>query len=233
MANISGKELVKMANLAGFSPARKTKGIGHDRWMAAIILAESAGNPKAHNKVPPDNSYGLAQINMIGQLGPARRKEFGIKSNNELFEPMVNLKAAYKVYKGAGYSFSPWSTYPSAASLQLPKTAGVPLSEREFFYEGREDIERILGDLGEGLGDIEDVLNSGELAKKFPKDKLGESLTGLADPFTFLTDWIGGYALRVGAFVGGGVLLVLALLMVMGKSSTVGGAAKTAARAVT
>jgi hypothetical protein len=39
----------------------------------AIALAESGGNPAAHNPVPPDDSWGLWQINMRGHLGPVRR----------------------------------------------------------------------------------------------------------------------------------------------------------------
>lgn len=94
-----------LASRAGFAS-------GNEQSVAtAIALAESGGDPGAHNTKPPDNSYGLWQINMLGSLGPGRRKEFGIKSNDELFDPLVNANAAHKVFKDAGGSFRPWSTY--------------------------------------------------------------------------------------------------------------------------
>lgn len=81
--------------------------------MVAIALAESSGKTDAHNPVPPDNSYGLWQINMIGSLGPARRKEYGLKSNEELKDPRTNAKAALAVLKSQG--LTAWSVYKSGA----------------------------------------------------------------------------------------------------------------------
>jgi hypothetical protein len=79
---------------------------------AAIALAESAGNPSSYNgnAGTGDNSYGLWQINMIGSMGPARLKEFGLTSNTQLFDPLTNAKAALKVSNG-GTNFGPWTTY--------------------------------------------------------------------------------------------------------------------------
>ena len=37
--------------------------------IAAISLAESGGNPMAHNPRYPDNSYGLMQVNMLDEPG--------------------------------------------------------------------------------------------------------------------------------------------------------------------
>ena len=92
------------------------------KLAAAIALAESSGNSGAHNDNPNtgDNSYGLWQINMIGKLGPARRKQYGLSSNEQLFDPLTNAKVAYKV--SGGSNFSPWSVYKSGAYLKyLPK----------------------------------------------------------------------------------------------------------------
>lgn len=95
----------------------------------AIALAESSGNANAHNQIPPDNSYGLWQINMLGSMGPARRKQFGLKSNEELFNPDVNAKAAYAISNG-GKNFGAWSTYTAGNFLgYLPrarKAANAP-----------------------------------------------------------------------------------------------------------
>lgn len=81
---------------------------------AAIALAESGGNPTAHNAKPPDDSYGLWQINMLGSLGPARRQQYGITSNTQLYDPLTNARAAVKISSG-GSSFRAWSTYTNGA----------------------------------------------------------------------------------------------------------------------
>lgn len=96
--------LLVLAQQAGFSADEAST-------AAAIAMAESGGNPKAHNSTPPDNSYGLWQINMLGDMGPSRRKWFGLKSNEELFDPVTNAKAAYKIYKASGWKA--WTTYTS------------------------------------------------------------------------------------------------------------------------
>ena len=90
MSKLSPEQIAQSAHHAGFR--------GNDLTTAvAIALAESAGNPKAHNAVPPDNSYGLWQINMIGALGPDRRHEFHLHSNSELFDPKTNAAAAFDI----------------------------------------------------------------------------------------------------------------------------------------
>jgi hypothetical protein len=90
------------AKSAGFS--------GKDLDIAvAVAKAESGWNPKAHNAVPPDDSYGLWQINMLGSLGPDRRKRFGLKANSDLFDPATNAKAAHAVFVGSGWKA--WTTY--------------------------------------------------------------------------------------------------------------------------
>lgn len=85
----------------------------------AIAMAESSGNAKAHNgnSGTGDNSYGLFQINMLGSMGPARRKQFGLSSNDDLFDPLTNAKVAFKMSNG-GKSWGPWSTYSSGAYKQ-------------------------------------------------------------------------------------------------------------------
>jgi hypothetical protein len=96
----------------------------------AVALAESGGRPRAHNPVPPDNSYGLWQINMLGALGPERRRAFDLNGNSQLFDPMVNARAAFAISR-QGRSFGPWTTYTSGAyrrflgpAQQASRTAG-------------------------------------------------------------------------------------------------------------
>lgn len=84
--------------------------------MYGIVMAESGGSATAHNNNAStgDDSYGLAQINMLGGMGPERRKQFGLSSNADLFDPLTNLKVAYAL-SGGGKNFSPWTTYTSGA----------------------------------------------------------------------------------------------------------------------
>lgn len=92
----------------------------------AIALAESSGDPRAHNSKPPDDSYGLWQINMLGPLGPARRGQWGLKSNTELFDPVTNAKAAYSVRRSQGWTA--WSVYTSGRYKQfLGATQGLKI----------------------------------------------------------------------------------------------------------
>ncbi|WP_236790968.1 transglycosylase SLT domain-containing protein [Amycolatopsis sp. GM8] len=107
MSRLTAEQIAQHAYRAGFRGQALTTAV-------AVALAESSGNAGAHNGTPPDNSYGLWQVNMIGDLGPTRRKEFDLDSNKELFDPDHNAKAAYAI-SGHGKSFEPWSTYTNGA----------------------------------------------------------------------------------------------------------------------
>ena len=90
------RELLKV----GFTPEQARIGV-------AIAGAESTFNPFAHNPRGADNSYGLAQINMLGTMGPDRRAKLGINSNDDLFDIATNARAMKMVFDEAGGSFSP------------------------------------------------------------------------------------------------------------------------------
>jgi Lysozyme like domain len=102
MAAISGVKVAQAAHDAGFRDQTLVT-------MVAIARAESGWDPRAHNAKPPDNSFGLWQINMIGALGPERRKLLGIASNDELFDPATNARAAKLIHKQQG--FEAWSVF--------------------------------------------------------------------------------------------------------------------------
>ena len=113
MARYKFEELEAMARMAGFDPSISPV-------MAAIGLAESSGNPYAHNPKYPDNSYGLFQINMLDRpgymMGQERRNRYGLRSNEELFDPMKNLQAAKDIYDSQG--LGAWSVFKSGAYKQ-------------------------------------------------------------------------------------------------------------------
>ena len=124
MPVLNSSQLLQLAQGAGFQ--------GNDaQTMAAIMKAESGGRTDAHNPNAStgDNSYGLAQVNMYGGLGPARLKQFGLKNNAQLLDPQTNLRAAKQIRDSSG--FGAWSTYKSGAYKQfLPEVqkaaAGLP-----------------------------------------------------------------------------------------------------------
>ena len=84
------------------------------RTAYAIAMAESGGNPRGLNDTRPDLSYGLFQVNMIDRLGPSRRQQFGLSSNEDLYDPATNARAAYAI-SGGGTNWKPWTTYTSGA----------------------------------------------------------------------------------------------------------------------
>ncbi len=68
----------------------------------AISYRESIGfdtNAYNGNRKTGDASYGLFQINMIGKMGERRRKAWKLKSNDDLFDPIVNIRVANEMYR--------------------------------------------------------------------------------------------------------------------------------------
>ena len=102
MTKFSPTDLADMLKLVGFKGnSLKTA------W--AVVMRESRGNSNSHNKTSStgDNSYGLFQINMIGNLGEIRKEKFGIKSNAELLDPVTNAQAAFYM-TNRGKDFGSW-----------------------------------------------------------------------------------------------------------------------------
>lgn len=125
MAALSEGTLAALLRKAGF-PEDKVP------LMVNIAKRESGLNPLAHNPnaATGDNSYGLFQINMIGNLGPARLKEYadiGVTSYEDLKDPWKNVQAAKKVLDSQG--LGAWTTYQAASRDPRPSLAGGDLSE--------------------------------------------------------------------------------------------------------
>jgi hypothetical protein len=103
MPTLTRNQIAGHAATAGFT--------GEDLQIAvAVALAESGGDTHAHNSTPPDNSYGLMQINMLGAMGPDRRKRFKLSKNEDLFDPATNMRVAYGIWKEQGWQRG-WTTY--------------------------------------------------------------------------------------------------------------------------
>ena len=145
--------------------------------MVGIGTAESSLNPQAFNPNVDtgDQSYGIFQINMLGGMGPERREQFGIRSNEELFDPLTNAKAAKAIYDQQG--LGAWSVYKSGAYEQyvpkmldqVPYTPGNPppmVPDNAVIYDQtstdpskqtRKSVNEILSNLGYDTDQYEKV----------------------------------------------------------------------------
>jgi hypothetical protein len=105
---LTDTELVDLLSLVGFEgKSLKTA------W--AVVMRESRGHPTSRNNTAStgDNSYGLFQINMIGDLGAIRREKFNIDKNSDLFDPVTNAKAAFYM-TARGTDWGSWGLGPNA-----------------------------------------------------------------------------------------------------------------------
>jgi hypothetical protein len=168
----------------------------------AIAMAESGGNSKAHNPSGPDDSYGLWQINMKGTLGPARRQQFGLANNEQLFDPRTNAKAMAKISLG-GRSWGAWSVYSSGKYKTYLPDARKAVQNPESWATGQGETDTIVG------GKVFDAFN------------------GIIEG---LKKWFGEGLLRIAGFIAGAILIILAIVMYI-KSVNVRGAVKTVAKA--
>jgi hypothetical protein len=107
--SLTDSQLVELLKAVGF----KGKGL---KMAWAIAKAESNGRPFAFNgnTKTGDSSYGIFQINMLGNLGPDRRDKLDLDLNAELFSPVKNAEAVFYMTKG-GTDWTSWSSYHNGA----------------------------------------------------------------------------------------------------------------------
>lgn len=115
----------------------------------AVAMKETHGNPLAHNNNPRtgDNSYGVFQINLYGSL-KGRVEEYGLKSADDLKDPVTNAQIAYKM-SSEGKNWSPWKADPGERDHKLVqewvKAAPTNSLEKEHKVEqerGRTDLQQ-------------------------------------------------------------------------------------------
>lgn len=92
------------------------------RTAWAIAKRESHGRPMAYNgnRKTGDSSYGIFQINMLGNLGVARKEKFNLKSNVLLFDPVINAEITYYMTNG-GTDWSSWKGLNAPAKVYYMK----------------------------------------------------------------------------------------------------------------
>ena len=101
---LTDKELLQLLKAVGFE--------GKALKMAwAVAKSESNGRPMAYNgnRKTGDSSYGIFQINMLGNLGDDRKEKFDLRSNILLFDPVINAEITYYMTQG-GNNWSSWSS---------------------------------------------------------------------------------------------------------------------------
>ncbi len=103
---LTDDELVDLLQRVGFKG--KSLNVAY-----AVAKKESNGRPTAHNNNANtgDNSYGIFQINMLGELGKQRREKYGLSSNRDLFNPVTNAKIAYHM-SNRGKIWTAWKVTP-------------------------------------------------------------------------------------------------------------------------
>jgi hypothetical protein len=194
---------------------------GQAKIAAAIAMAESGGDPNAHNtnSSTGDNSYGLWQINMIEgrDIDPAaRRRSYGITSNDQLLDPAVNAKAM-RIESQDGRSFAPWSTYKHDTYKKFinnpvtdnSKKAGwlstIANGAASGLIPGYGAISGIAGAIGNGISNPLDSLNL-----------FADAVTKTAHWVSDSKNWI-----RV-AYVGGGAVLAIGAIVALVGSTKAG-----------
>lgn len=200
MARLNYQQVAKLVYDAGWR--------GRDAQTAvAIARAESQFDTMATNFGGRDYSFGLWQINMKDSLGPDRRKLFGIASNEALFDPATNARAAFAIYKAAGNKFTDWSTYNDRKYTLYLNGAVFAVKQIEQGKTGIEipsyDPSKIPAEGSWGsqsLNPLDGVTKAAEAAGKF------------ADFVTDRENW-----LRAAAIIGGGILVIVALTLVVGE----------------
>ena len=93
--SLTDKELVQLLKAVGF----EGKGL---KMAWAVAKKESNGRPMAYNgnRNTGDSSYGIFQINMLGNLGDDRKEKFDLRSNVLLFDPVINAEITYYMTQG-------------------------------------------------------------------------------------------------------------------------------------
>jgi hypothetical protein len=83
---------------------------GLPAWMTTVAWRESRCRHEVTNfdTRTADRSYGLFQINVLGNLWEESRGRCGLKRPEELLDPHVNVSCAAALYRAYGYQ--PWDS---------------------------------------------------------------------------------------------------------------------------
>jgi len=148
---MSDKDLRAILSAAGF----KDKNI---ETAIDVIRAESGGIPGRHSdpSLKKDDSYGLFQINMLGQMGVDRHKQYlekfgkyGYKSREDLYNPYINAMIAADL-SGGGSNFNKhWVNTARKLGLKGSGSSGDSSEGTSF-----------MSSLSKGVGSFKDWITS-------------------------------------------------------------------------
>lgn len=187
---LSQSDMYTLAKSVGLSDSRA-------KVASAIGMAESGGDPNVHNTNAStgDDSYGLWQINMLGSMGPSRRKQFGISDNSQLYDPQINAKAMAALSQGGG-NFSAWTTYTTV--------------------DPKRSYQRFMGNTvtptttggASGSNWVDKILPGSPIS----------TAESFAQGFNKMSAWVSNSDnwVRVGYVAGGAVIVIAGLVMILG-----------------
>lgn len=203
---LTAGQVYALARGAGFTASEAVT-------MTVIAQYESGWNADNYNgnSATGDKSYGLWQINMLGNLGPERRKAFGITANEELFNPAVNARAARIIYKWQGYKA--WSVYNHKTTH--PTWNATRLKVEQAARRPGLDIPAIETDSGTPPSPTSPAVQP-------EGPEAGSSGGGIVGA---IAGWVGKYVLLAVLFLAGGVLLLTGFATLPQVRSQIGGLA--------
>lgn len=211
MPKLTAADVYKLARQAGFNPVEAA-------FATQIAYVESRFDTEAHGTGPRDDSYGLWQINTLGSNWGGILRVYGptcrVTAKSDLWNPQTNACVAYQMYSQYGWE-QPWK-----GSIEKAKTVQFVYSLDDNILSGDPRPNPNTGTVGPlpGVGDaIFDVADS--LTPDW-MDALGEFIAQIMDP-----DWWR----RIGIAALGVAVGLIALVLMVSRSETVGGAVKKAA----
>ncbi len=150
-STLSASQIYQVARQAGFPAETAVK-------MTAIALKESAGNTQAYNGVGPDDSYGLWQINMKGNLGTFRLSQFGLSDKSDLYDPLTNAKAAYAIWAGNDANLNAaWAINRGVDKTRYQAALPTAISAAESVDPA---VSQVADDLSQLSSDVQDTTDT-------------------------------------------------------------------------
>lgn len=137
----------------------------------AIAYAESGLNFSAVSKT---DDYGLMQINKAAH--PDLMTD-AVMSSKAWANPLTNAKMAFSVYKSAGSSFKPWSTYTSGSyksHLAQAKADVATLQANGADWE-RTTVSQVKTDIGSN--NVDNTINNAKDSLAGPFNALTQAIT--------------------------------------------------------
>lgn len=118
------------------------------RMAVAVALAESGGNPNAYN---PEDAAGTARGSGSRGLWQIYGTAHPWANNDMAFNPVFNAQAAYRVYKEAGNSFRPWSTFNNGSAHRISQSLRLDLPTGQIDLAGGNGPGSLAGGGGGGV----------------------------------------------------------------------------------